>query len=112
MDIEFGLKKEIIDKVRAVLSQFPQITEAILYGSRALGTYKPGSDIDLTFKGDLLNNQIINKISLALDELYLAYTFDLSVYDHINNPDLLEHIGKHGVRFWGERGQKFLKKLE
>ena len=102
MDLEFGLKIEVIHKVRTVLARFPQIREVILYGSRALGTYKPGSDIDLTFKGELLNNQVINKISISLDELYLPYTFDLSVYDQIENADLLEHIKKHGVIFWTE----------
>jgi|SRR6185437_7210022 len=99
-DYEYGLKKEIVNRIRAVLSGFPQISEALLYGSRAMGTYKPGSDIDLTFKGELLTTQMVNKISLALDDLFLPYTFDISAHQHIQNPDLLEHIAKHSLIFW------------
>ncbi len=56
------------------------LEEAILYGSRAKDTYKPGSDIDLTLKGQELDISVMNKISIKLDDLLLPYTFDLSIY--------------------------------
>lgn len=58
---KFGLNQETISKIQSVFYQFPEIEEAILYGSRAKGNYKEGSDIDLTLKGDkylILKNKI------------------------------------------------------
>ena len=83
-----------------VFQSFPEIEQVILYGSRAKGTNKPGSDIDLTIKGKNLNLQLINKIDLELDDLLLAYTFDLSIYNQIDNSDLLEHIKRVGKDFY------------
>lgn len=92
----YGLKEEIVESIINVLASFPDVEEVVLYGSRAIGNYKTGSDIDLTIKGNLLNNDTLNKISLKLDELYLPYTFDLSVFRYIDHPDLLDHINRAG----------------
>ena len=66
-------------------------------GSRAKGTYRPGSDIDLTLKGAGLNLKILNRISNELDELLLPYSFDVSIYSQIENRDLIDHIQRVGV---------------
>ena len=70
-DMQSGLAKECIDKIIRVFERYDVIEEVILYGSRAKGNYKPGSDIDLTFKGKGLNLSILNKISIELDDLML-----------------------------------------
>ena len=75
-----------------------------MYGSRAKGNYKPGSDIDLTLKGKELNLKLLNKISLELDDLLLPYTFDLSIYHHIKQPDLIDHIVRVGKVFYKGEG--------
>lgn len=93
----YGLKDETIRKIREVFSKFPEIKEAILYGSRAKGNYRRGSDIDLTLKGEKLNLTILNRISLELDDLLLPYTIDLSIYHHIKQADLLDHIERVGI---------------
>ena len=74
--------------------------EAILYGSRAKGNERPGSDIDLTLNGPNLNLQVINRISRELDDLLLPYTIDLSVFRQISNSDLLDHIERVGQVFY------------
>jgi predicted nucleotidyltransferase len=98
--MKFGLKEQTINKIIKVFQSFPEIEQVILYGSRAKGTNKQGSDIDLTIKGKNLNLQLINKIDLELDDLLLPYTFDLSIYNQIDNPDLLEHIKRVGKDFY------------
>jgi predicted nucleotidyltransferase len=98
--MRYGLKKEIIEKAGRIFAQYDEIEEAILYGSRAKGNYKPGSDIDLTLKGKGLNLKILNQISLDLDDLLLPYTFDLSIYRHIEQSDLIEHILRVGKVFY------------
>ena len=99
----YGLKQEIIEKILALFSQYAEIDEVVLYGSRAKGNYKPGSDIDLSLKGTSLNLHILNKINLSIDDLLLPYTFDLSIYNHITNPDLLAHIARVGKTFYKKK---------
>jgi predicted nucleotidyltransferase len=101
--MQYGLKKETIEKVRRVFTSFDEIEEAILYGSRAKGNFKSGSDIDLTLKGEGLNLKILNEISLALDDLMLPYIFDLSIYHQIKDPDLIEHIDRVGRVFFSKK---------
>ena len=102
--MQYGLKKESIEKVNRIFAQYDKIEEVILYGSRAKGNYKPGSDIDLTLKGKELNLKLLNKISLEFDDLLLPYTFDLSIYHHIKQPDLIDHIMRVGKVFYKGEG--------
>ena len=74
--------------------------EAILYGSRAKGDFQPGSDIDLTLKGEVLTLKDIAEIKTTLDDLLLPYLFDISIFEHIDNPDLLEHIQRAGISIY------------
>lgn len=101
--IRYGLDETTIEKIRAVFTAFPEVNQAILYGSRAKGTYRPGSDIDLTLQGENLSLSVLNQISLRLDDLLLPYTFDVSIFSRIQNPDLVEHIHRVGREFYGKR---------
>ena len=92
----FGIKNSMFDRMIRVLSKNRMVDETIIYGSRAKGTYKPGSDIDLVLKGEKLNLQELNRIGLDLDNLLMPYTFDLSIYQQIKDPDLLAHIKRVG----------------
>ena len=98
--MKYGLKENIVQQIQQVLSKFPEVEQVIIYGSRAKGNYKNGSDIDLTFKGEKVEHDTLNRISLQLDDLYLPYTFDLSVFNHISNPDLIDHINRVGIIFY------------
>jgi len=97
----FGLKAETIERIRSVLAKYPQIDWAILYGSRAKGNYKPGSDIDLTFVGGPgLTFDSLTAILNDIDDLLLPYTFDLSILKEIEDPDVVDHIRRVGVVFY------------
>ncbi|MBC8318695.1 MAG: nucleotidyltransferase domain-containing protein [Desulfobulbaceae bacterium] len=96
----YGLKKETVQKIKSILASYTAVEEAVLYGSRAKGNFRPGSDIDLVLKGNNLNLQMINKISLDLDDLLLPYLFDLSIFHQITNADLIEHIERVGKVFY------------
>jgi predicted nucleotidyltransferase len=90
----FGLSTATTEKVRKVLAEHPQVEQAILYGSRALGTYKNGSDIDLTLVGGQLDLSLLLKIENELDDLLLPY----------KNEELKEHIRRAGQVFYHRQG--------
>ncbi len=96
--MKYGLSPNVIKQITEVISRFPQVEEVIIYGSRAKGNYKPSSDVDLTLKGDNLTLQQLNRVALMLDDLLLPQKFDVSIYQHISNPDLLDHITRIGQR--------------
>ena len=98
--MRFGLNEETINAIQDVFRSHPSIGEVLLYGSRAKGTFKPGSDIDLTLMGDGIQTQELAKIEQELDDLFLPYTFDLSLFHGLTHPGLLEHIRRVGVTFY------------
>ncbi len=103
--MKYGLPEATIEKVLAVFALFPQIEKALLYGSRAKGNFKRGSDIDLTLFGENLSPKQLGEIEEALDELLLPYTIDLSLYAELNHAELREQIDRFGVVFY-ERGRE------
>jgi predicted nucleotidyltransferase len=102
--MRFGLSEQTIEKISDVFTNHPTIDRAILYGSRAKGNFKPGSDIDLCLHGAGLTLKELGDISFELDELLLPYTIDLLIFDLLNHPELREHIERVGVVFY-ERGK-------
>ena len=95
----FGLKRSVIQQMNAVFSRYSDIDKAVIYGSRAKGNYRNGSDIDITLFGDLTHEQL-NRIATDLDSLCLPYTVDLSLYKYIDTPDLIDHIHRVGKIFY------------
>lgn len=103
MSDDSGLKPEVIALILATFAHFSAIRRVILYGSRARGNYRPGSDIDLTFEAaedHVIDLTLLLAIDQALDDLMLPYSFDLSVLKDIDNPALLGHIHRVGVVFY------------
>jgi predicted nucleotidyltransferase len=97
---EFGLSADDLRKIRTVLRSYPEIKEILIYGSRAKGTHRLGSDIDLTIRKSTIDFQTLNRISADLDALHLPYTFDLSIFENIQSSELIEHINRVGKCFF------------
>ena len=97
---QFGLKPEAIAKINQIFAEYPEISKAILYGSRAKGNYKNGSDIDLTLISDRLNYRQLLQIQNQIDDLLLPYSVDLSIFSTIDNLHLIEHIDRVGITFY------------
>ena len=99
--MKHGLPERVLQKIRAVFVRYPQVERAVLYGSRAKGSHKNGSDIDLTLCGGTdLTLDTLYRIADDLDDLLLPYTLDLSSFHHISDPDVLGHIGRVGVTLY------------
>jgi len=104
MKRRFGLEETDIEDIRKVLARYPQVEKSVLYGSRAKGNYRNGSDIDLTlYGGEDLTLNVLYRIMDDIDDLLLPYTFDLSIFRHISDPDVIEQIEHVGVTFY-EKG--------
>ena len=95
--MKYGLKYNVLESIINIFSEYIKVEKVVLYGSRAKGNYKNGSDIDLTLIGKDINIQDINKIHLELDELYLPYSFDISIFEKLENINLIEHINRMGI---------------
>lgn len=101
MTLRFGLQNNTIQKISSTFMRYPQVEKALIYGSRAKGDYKNGSDIDLTLiGGEDLTLNILYKILEDIDNLLLPYTMDISIFDYIEDPDVIAHIKRVGVLFY------------
>jgi len=98
--IQFGLKQEDIDEINAVFAAYKPIESVCIYGSRAKGNYKAGSDIDLTIIEDFLTFSEFLELENQLDDLLLPYKIDLSQKRKITNVDLISHIDRVGKLFY------------
>ncbi len=94
--MRFGLSSEVIARLCQVFARHPEIERVVIYGSRAKGNFRAGSDIDLTFEGDAIDLPLMLKIENELDDLLLPYQLDLSILAHIDDADLREHIARIG----------------
>ena len=94
--MQFGLNDMELQALRATLASVPEVEEAIIYGSRARGTNRIASDIDITLKGKALTYLQLALLDAKIDELYLPYFVDLSLFSMLKNPDLLESINREG----------------
>lgn len=96
----FGLSETTIARINAVLEDCPSIERAVIYGSRAKGNYKPGSDIDLTLIGPDMTELELLALENRLDDLLLPYQLDLSRFAVIQNTELIDHINRVGQDFY------------
>ena len=97
----FGLDTDTIRNIKNCFAKIPQIQKVLLYGSRAKGNYKNGSDIDLTLIGKNLNpDDSIYPLKEELNKLYLPYTFDISILSKLDNLEFISHILRVGKTFY------------
>jgi len=95
----FGLSERTTERRQQVFVGYPEVREVWLFGSRAKGNAKEGSDIDLSLKGSQLTHRHQLQISEAIENLLLPYRVDLSIYDSLPIP-LKEHIQRVGLLFF------------
>ena len=92
-----GLPEHTIAQITRVLTRFPDVERAVLFGSRAKGTHQRGSDIDLALAGDHLDWRTLGRISSALDDLPTPYRFSLVILGKRLDSDVAAHIRRVGV---------------
>ena len=95
--MDHGLSGETMDILNLIFRKYPGIKQVVLYGSRAKGNYKKGSDIDLTLiTEDNFTFTDLLRIGNDFDDSDLPYFVDVSIYDRLSNRDLKAHIDRVG----------------
>ena len=101
-DKYFGLIDGDIEIIIAILKKYPQIEQGLIFGSRAKGNFKPGSDVDIVLKGNV--HDIITEIGFSLnEESLLPYKFDVLDYNEISSQNLIDHINRVGIIFYEKK---------
>ena len=96
--MKYGLFENQLKTVEEILASHPEIEEAVLFGSRAIDTFKEASDVDIALKGKKVNHKLALKLqSYFEEETDLPYFFDVASYSHIDNKKLIQHIDKEGI---------------
>jgi predicted nucleotidyltransferase len=96
-----GLSDSELQILRDVFARFPDISEVILFGSRARGTHRASSDVDLALKGKNLSIDTLAKLRYILEEeTNLPYFFDVVIYDRVENEALKREIDEGGNQIY------------
>ena len=97
---KFGLNVNTINLIQDCLKKYDNLEKVIIFGSRADGTYKHSSDIDLALIGEKIDFAFISRLAAALDELPTPYMFDLIDFMSITNEKLKSNILDYGQIFY------------
>lgn len=104
--MNFGLKEFELEYIIDAIKKFHEIEKAVIFGSRAEGNYKPGSDVDIGIYGENITFDTVSALHAMLEEKGpLPYFFDIVDYTHLSHKELKEHIDRVGKVIF-EKGKK------
>ncbi|MFA9190798.1 nucleotidyltransferase domain-containing protein [Flavobacterium sp. FZUC8N2.13] len=95
----FGIYAKSYQEILTIFKNCPSIDEVVIYGSRAKGNYREGSDIDITLKGNITKEDL-SCLWHKLDDSFIPYKFDISIYKDLKSQSLIEHIQRVGKTFY------------
>ena len=103
-----GLLETELAEIVAVISARKMVESAVIFGSRAKGNYRAGSDVDICLKGRGVHHEDVLEIGYSLnEEKMLPYQFDIVDYNTIDNEALRDHIDRVGREIFGRHvGQR------
>lgn len=93
----FGLSEQSMKTIEDIFSQFSSVQKVLIYGSRAMGNFREGSDIDMTIIADKnFSHDDLLKVKCLFDDSYLPYLTDISDFSKLKNQNLIDHILRNG----------------
>jgi len=87
-----GLTDKDRSGIRAALEANPKVRRAVLFGSRAMGTFRGASDVDIALEGEDIRLQDLVAIKAQIGKLNLPVEVDPVIRAKIDNPDLEKHL--------------------
>ena len=101
-----GLKDKYRKAIIKIIAACPRVERAVLFGSRAIGTFTPTSDVDIALFGDELTLTDLADMAAEIEELTMPQSVDLILYRTIKNKKLIKHIKEHGVQWHPENEER------
>ena len=92
----YGLTDRSYNELLQILASFPEIEEALIYGSRARGDFWRASDVDLSIKGENFDRHTLARLNDKLYESHIPQMFDTHIYNTINNPNFKANVDREG----------------
>ncbi|QOR73825.1 nucleotidyltransferase domain-containing protein [Cruoricaptor ignavus] len=105
--MKFGLKDTTLEVLYSEFEKIPEIEKVVIYGSRAMGNYREGSDIDITLFGENVTNNTASALWGRFDDSSLPYLFDISVFHLLQSDSLKDHIERRGQVLYERNGKTF-----
>ena len=96
----YGLTERDMKTFLQIFKRYPSVKEVKLFGSRAKGNFKPGSDIDLAVMNKEVDENELLHLRSEIDESSLPYRIDLVNYNNLTRTDFIDHINRVGVLFF------------
>tara|TARA_R110002050_G_scaffold244268_1_gene380876 strand:+ start:32512 stop:32850 length:339 start_codon:yes stop_codon:yes gene_type:complete len=94
---KYGLSAPILNGLIQEITKNSKVSKIVLFGSRAKGNYREGSDIDIALFGAEINTNDLLQMASDLENIIFPYQIDLVIFDRITAPKLKEHIERVGV---------------
>ena len=98
--MRYGLTDIQFEQIIGIISKYPEIQQALIFGSRADGTNKESSDVDIAIKCPASDTTTIGKLLVDFEESSLPFFFDVVDYNKTENEKLKSHIDMYGVVFF------------
>ena len=98
MTHNFGLPERTIQELTEYFKSRLDIEKVLIYGSRAKGTHKTGSDIDFAIWTDAHDK--VSQIAGELDDLPTPYKFDVTDYKTLTHAGMRKSIDTDGILFY------------
>lgn len=103
--MKYGLSELVTDQLLAVFARYADIESVYLFGSRATGHYRDGSDIDLAILAPKMDPKIFSNLWNEVDALPIVFKVDCLHFEELTNNALKEKILREGVRFYPSPAQ-------
>lgn len=97
---KFGLTERDMKTIRSVFKSFPEVKTVNLFGSRAKGNYRVGSDVDLAIMNRGVDSTTLSRIIGKFEESSLPYNIDLIDFTKLTKQDFIDHINRVGIPFF------------
>ncbi|MGL4943589.1 MAG: nucleotidyltransferase family protein [Thermoguttaceae bacterium] len=93
-----GLTEKQLSEIVEQLASFSDVERAVLFGSRARGTHKPASDVDIAIFGDKVTPSVAAAVKFEIEEeTYLPFFFDVVAYPTIIDERFKQKIDSQNI---------------
>lgn len=97
---KFGLTERDMKTIRSVFQSYPEVKTVHVFGSRAKGNYRPGSDVDLAIMNKGVNSTVLSRLIGKFEESNLPYNIDLVDFTKLTKREFIDHISRVGTPFF------------